>query len=434
MKRYLFFCLVFLLVFVFRLTRVGSLNLPAGTRVRVRGQVATEPTIIGNNQLFEIRNVKIKTRRFPECHFGDSLDLTGKVEVRVINRFFKEYWLIYPEIREQKTENGEQEIGDEMGFSTKILRLIYQFRRGIHETYNKNLSEPFASLLAGIVLGIKSQLPRDFFRVLKMTGTLHVVVASGMNLTLFAPKVVNWFSGLFHRFFLILASLLFILIYCAMVGFEPPIVRAAIMVGFSYLAVFLGRRQDGVIALLFSAGWMLIFNPLLLFSLSFQLSFAATGGIVFLTPFFQKKNESFEGLRMREGWRRSIWSLFSEDFGTTLSAQIGVLPLLVANFGEVSVVSLLVNTLVLWTVGYLMALGGILALVGFIFPRLASPVSVFVWPFLFYFVKVVEGFGHLSISGIQVPRISYWLVLIYYLILGWVVWRKWRYQALNPKS
>lgn len=419
MKSYFRVFFLFFLLFLWRFSSLNTLELPDEAKIRVEGRIETEPEIVGNNQVFDLRSIKVRTRRFPEFHFGDYLEVVGKVEERVINKFYKEYYLVYPEIK--KFEDFEERADKSFGWM-KILKKIYRFRVILVEAYNKSLPEPFSSLLGGIVLGIKSQLPKDFFEALRKTGTLHVVVASGMNLTFFTPLFINNLSGIFNRFLLIFVSFIFILFYCALVGFEPPIVRAGIMVSLAYLAMVLGRRRESLTVFIISALVMLFFEPRLIFSLSFQLSFAATAGIIFFSPVLRERGEESE----QAGWLRVAGRSLVDDFKTTLSAQLGVVPIIVANFGEISLISLAVNSLVLGVIGPLMWLGVLMAAAQIIFQPLVRFLAILAWPFLFWFVKVVEFFGRLPLASIQAPKVSYWGVWGYYVVLGWVVGRRWQ--------
>ncbi len=153
---------------------------------------------------------------------------------------------------------------------------------------------------------------------------------------------------------LVLAAL-GVIFYILMVGAEAPVVRAGIMAILAYVAQAIGREEEGTIALLIAAGVMLMISPLILFDIGFQLSFAATAGILWLYPVLARfvKETPLQ--------RSLLFIIFGEALAMTLAAQLGVMPILLTNFGQISVLSPLINTLVLWTVVYVMALGFVLA-------------------------------------------------------------------------
>jgi competence protein ComEC len=109
--------------------------------------------------------------------------------------------------------------------------------------------------------------------------------------------------------------------------------------------------------------------------------------------------------------------LLGEAFLVTISAQLATLPLLLVNFGQFSWLSPLVNSLILPTVPIVMALGIILSGLSFVSKLLAQVLAWFIWPFLSWFIKVVNWFGQLPVGNWEVGKISWWWMVGYYLIL-----------------
>jgi len=357
---------LFFLLWLVRCQTARPVDLKEGIEIRVRGVLTEEPIVFGQTQSFSLQGVKIKTPRFPEYHYSDRLIITGRVKVRVINRFYKQYTLIYPEIEAQGLRDKEK----------GILSFIFKLRKKIEEIYDQTLPEPQASLLAGIVLGSKRRISDRFFQALKKTGTLHVVVASGANISLVSQPLLENLSGFLSRKIALLITFVLMWFYTIMAGFDPPVVRAALMASFAFLAQFLGRERDVVRSLLLAAGLMLLIDPLIVFDLGFQLSFSATAGILL---FYEKIKPFFSRL-----------SFFGDGLATTLAAQVFVLPIIFLNFKEISLISPLVNALVLWTIDPLMKLGGVMAAFGILSRLLGQILAYPAWLLLTFFVKVIE--------------------------------------------
>jgi len=145
---------------------------------------------------------------------------------------------------------------------------------------------------------------------------------------------------------------------------------------------------------------------LLLFDLSFQLSFAATAGLILLYP------------KLKEKWpKQSRFSFLIDGFLISLSAQIMTLPILLVNFGQFGWLSPLINTLVLPLIPILMFLGFILIILTFLITPLAQLLAWLIYPLLLYFVKIVDGFGNLSWIAWETGEINTWWVLPYYLLI-----------------
>lgn len=358
---------LFFLLWLVRCQTARPVDLKEGIEIRVRGVLTEEPIVFGQTQSFSLQGIKIKTSRFPEYHYGDRLIITGKVKVRVINRFYKQYTLVYPQVESLSSPNPPKSL---------IISLIFKLRKKIEEIYNQTLPEPQASLLAGIVLGSKRRMSDRFFQALKKTGTLHVVVASGANISLVSQPLLENLSGFLSRKIALLITFILMWFYTIMAGFDPPVVRAALMASFAFLAQFLGRERDVVRSLLLAAGLMLLIDPLIVFDLGFQLSFSATAGILL---FYEKIKPFFSRL-----------SFFGDGLATTLAAQVFVLPIIFLNFKEISLISPLVNALVLWTIDPLMKLGGVMAAFGILSRLLGQILAYPAWLLLTFFVKVIE--------------------------------------------
>jgi len=333
-------------------TLVKKTPLP-GQKIKITARLSQEPRFTSSRQIFTLAGVKINTWRYPEYHFGEKLVATGMVG---------KDGLANPEI---------QRIGEAEGALTSLA----SFKRKTEKVFRQSLPEPQASLLAGMVLGSKSDFPKEFYQALQETGTLHVVVASGMNVTMLAGFLLSLLVTFINRRRAVLITMIMIWFYVFLVGFEAPIVRAGIMGTLAFTAMGLGRLKDAFWALVFAGIVMLFVNPSWLFDLSFQLSFASTLGILVL------------GQRLK---RILKLPLVGDDLATTLAAQAGILPFMLFAFGGISVLSPVVNGLVLWVVPLVTAGGMVLGILGLLSGFLGRVGLLLLFPPLTFFVKTVE--------------------------------------------
>jgi len=184
------------------------------------------------------------------------------------------------------------------GGGNLILRWIYAYKAHALDTLYRLWPDPEASLLAGILLGDESGIPDDVDQAFRDTGTSHIIVISGFNITIIAAMLVALFSRIFGggEFGVRKAAvfaLLGITVYTVLVGADAAVVRAAIMGGLALFATLLGRRQAGLNTLALVAAIMAAFNPQVLWNIGFQLSFAATLGLVL---YADPLKEAFERL------------------------------------------------------------------------------------------------------------------------------------------
>ncbi len=132
------------------------------------------------------------------------------------------------------------------------------------------LPEPQASLLNGMVFGIRSSLPKSLYQDLITTGTVHMIALSGMNISILTA-LIGKITHPLGRKLSIVFTILCIAGFVLFVGPSPSIIRAAIMAGIALTATLLGRQYWPYFALVLSALVMLAVQPLLIVDVSFQL-------------------------------------------------------------------------------------------------------------------------------------------------------------------
>ncbi|PIS15071.1 hypothetical protein COT63_01910 [Candidatus Shapirobacteria bacterium CG09_land_8_20_14_0_10_38_17] len=397
--RFLFF---FILVFFLWFWRLQSSQvvLMEGEMVKIEGVLRQEPQILGQSQIFNLSQVRIRARRYPEFHYGDRIEVFGKSSKQLINKYYSRWSINYPEIIVVNSSEGN-----------KISKWIGQLRIKLRDIYQQTLPEPAASLLAGVVLGVKSSLPGDFYQNLLSTGLIHVVVASGANVVFVFNIIGGVLNQILSRRLALLVSMPVIWIYALLAGGDAPVIRATIMVSFAILASFFGRQKETLRILVITAIIMTMFAPAVIFELGFQLSFAATAGILL----FKKKIDSFVNHLPGSNF-------LGDDLATTLSAQVLTTPLLLVSFGQFRPLSFIPNALLLWLIPEIMILGFILAVLGLLFLPIAYFFALVVWAPLQLFILGTEFFSQLSPVSEAIPPV--WSIWLYYGLVG-IIGKRW---------
>ncbi len=352
MLRFIFyFSLCFLVFFRFWTTKPIYNN---GDVVKISGKILSQPTLYDNYQSIGLHGLRINAPKYPEIDYGDFLILSGTV-------------------KEGKVTN------------TKILKvekssgLLVRVRKNIVSFYSQNLPINYAALVSGVVIGDKQSITSDFRESLIKAGVIHVVVASGMNVTFVAGFLIGALTLILKRNFAIPFVILGIFVYVLLSGFDAPIVRAAIMGSIVFLAQETGRLSTAWNALLTSGIIMLIIVPSWIFDLGFILSFVATASLML----FQKRIEKL--LKFVPGF-------IKEGLTTTLAAQIGVAPIIFVSFGQFNILSPIINALVLWTIPFIMIIGAFSGVVGLLIPALGSLILFLVYPFVWWFTFILNIF------------------------------------------
>ncbi len=360
------------------------------------------------------------SKEYRDFQYGDKIKIIGEVEeVENFDDFdFKNYLAkerIFRLMNYPKIFLLEKNQGNILkGF---LMKIKYSFSENI----NRLLPNKEANLLNGLILGEKSDFSDDFREKMNNSGTSHLVALSGFNITIIIGAVLSFllFIGL-SRNYSFWISILFISLFVIITGASLSIIRAAVMGVMAILAVKLGWKYSPRNSLFLAGLIMVLFNPKIIrFDVGFQLSFLATTGLVYFTPFFGKifrtSKQSFLN------WR--------ENISLTLSAQVAVLPLLIIYFGRISLISPISNILILTIVPLAMFLGFLAVIIGFISSIIGTILILPSYFLLKYIIWVIEISGGLGISSIDLGdyrEIFFWLAISLVLFFSIFVFKRGR--------
>ena len=342
------------LIFRISFYQVGEEVIPNGAKIRITDRVSSEPVNYTDSQYVNISGYKIYLPSFPEIHYGDAVVIEGVVDGG--------------KLKNAKLVEVSESTNLFIGLRNKLLAF-----------YSKSLPSTHAALVSGVTIGSKSGISSEFWTLLKNTGTLHVVVASGMNVTLVASFLIAFLTLFLSRKVAIIFTLGGVWIYAFMSGFDAPIIRAAIMGSLVFTAQGLGRISDAMRSLFLSFFFMLLLKPEWLWDLGFILSFVATLSLML----FESKVYRLISF---------VPTFFREGLSTSLAAQVGVAPILFYTFGQLNFLSPVINALVLWTIAPISLIGMLGGLTGIIFEPLGKVIVILAYPLTGWFIAVVNLF------------------------------------------
>jgi len=256
---------------------------------------------------------------------------------------------------------------------------------------NMYLPEPHASLLNGIIFGIPIRTAKSFYTQLKTVGLLHIVVLSGMNISILA-NLVGIATQSFGKKISVCIAIVTIILFICFVGPQPPIIRAGCMGILSYIAILSGRQYVALFGLFLSSVFIAIFYPQWITSLSFQLSAGATLGIIL---FGQTKEQ-----KCQTKTKQIIFGLYKE-MRSSFAAQILTAPLIFITFKQVSFISIVSNLFVSWTIIPLMIFGFLTSVLGTINFYLGIPIAYLCYGLLSYFIFIVDTLSKIPFAFVQ---------------------------------
>ncbi len=282
--------------------------------------------------------------------------------------------------------------------------LVLKFRNWFAERIKSLVLEPQVNLGLSYLLGMKSGLPDDLSENLRIVGLVHIVVASGAHLSILV-EIAKKIFGKISRFAGLLFSMLFILLFMAMVGWTPSILRAGIMAILTLITWYVGREIAPWRMILMVAALTLMMSPNFIINLGWLLSFASFAGIMMVGPglikfLFGEKKPGF----------------IAETIITTLSATVMTLPVTLYYYGTVSLISVVANLLILPTLPYAM---GLVFLTGVLagFPGVEMMVAFVATKLLDFHIAVVEFFGGMTQFLVKIEPYQMGVFGIYALIL-----------------
>lgn len=427
------FCIIFMAFGILRYQMAESEILKSelakfndqGNQIVLTGTVARDPSIgekttkliidvkklaIGNRKAdISPSKLLVFVKRYPEYQYGDELLVKGFLKSPPVLDGFN-----YPEYLQKEgiysiIEWPQIEVVSE-NRGNLLIKTLFVFKDKFKNISRQFISPPQQGFLEALVFGDESNISKAWKNKLNLTGTRHIAAVSGMNITIIAFLIMNFLLVLGfwrkHAFYL---SIIILFLYILMIGAPASAVRAGIMGSFLILAQSLGRLSLAARAVVFAAFLMLVANPLLLkIDVGFQLSFLALLGLVYLQPFFSDilhKIPDFKIFPIRT------------TLSATLAAQVFTLPILIFNFGYISLVSVPANILIVPVLAFLTILIFIFALSAMIFWPLGWLLSLPVYLFLSYIVKIIDLFAKMPFAVFTIENISWIFLLLFYLAL-----------------
>ena len=248
-----------------------------------------------------------------------------------------------------------------LDYKRSLFRSLYYLPERVRSDVRDFLDVKFAGETAAIykalLIGDRSGISKQQFEYFKATGVVHIFAISGIHLSLVATTLFLFFFWLLKRSsyllqkvsckkLALLATVPFLTAYALLAGAQTPVMRSLLMVLTFIFAYGVQRNQSPFTTLSFAALLILLFNPLSLFTVSFQLSFTAVASLILILPRLQElihhtdnqDDEKVSPLQMIGSW--SLAALL-----VSIAATIGTAPLLLYYFNRISTVGPLANLL-----------------------------------------------------------------------------------------
>jgi competence protein ComEC len=366
--------------------------------------------------------VLLEAPRYPVLRYGDRLRFAGRLVTPPEGdgfsyRAYLARQRIYSLVRQPLITQLDGRSG------SPIERLLLDLKAHAQTIVEQILPDPEASLLSGILLGNDQGIPSRLLEDFNDTGTSHIIAISGYNFSIITSMLFRRLRAWMPPRRAGALALAIIIAYTVLVGASAGVVRAAIMGGLLVVGGMLGRRPFLPASLMAAGISMTAVNPLVIDDVGFQLSFAATWGLVLYAEPLERRTLAALSHLVNQRWAERLTRWLSEALLLTIAAQITTLPLVIYHFGRLSLVSLLTNLLILLVQPPLMALGGLATAAGLLFLPLGQVAAWLSFPFLWWTIRAVEATARFPGASIEANLSRPGLVATYAIIAGltWMV-------------
>lgn len=290
---------------------------------------------------------------------------------------------------------------------------MQSIRNAVENKLFINLSPDTASTMCAITYGDKSYLSDEFAANIRRSGVSHVMVVSGMHLSIIMSGIFTILDRLcYNRYLRCLLSATCVLLICGICGFTMSITRAGIMYILAAFAPLLFRENDSVNTLGITVSLIVLISPYAIFNISFLLSVTATYGVVGLSPFY---SELLSKRIHKENFvlRGAIALLCN-----TLCAMVMTLPITIYCFEEISLIAPLTNLAITYPVTWALTLVFYALILSFI-PYI-SFIATYIFKIVEFFVKyiniIITDFGSYKYSAVTVSK-NFTFIAIAFVVL-----------------
>ncbi|SNT15254.1 competence protein ComEC [Anaerovirgula multivorans] len=301
--------------------------------------------------------------------------------------------------------------------TTNIINSSFKTRRYIEDFFDQSLPSIESSMLKSIMFGNQGYLDKETLNLFSISGTAHIIAVSGLHVGVMVLLCHHLLAFLnLGKRKILLITMVTLFFYSAIVGFPVSIIRASSMYCLYVLGYFVERRYDAINSLMMMAFLLLLYNPLNIFSVSFQLSFAATLSILLFFPFVK------DLLKVVPKYLQSLMAV-------TIAAQLGTIPIMIYHFNQLSFIAFIANIFIVPTLMPLLFTSLTSVFVSMFSNSLGLIINYLTHGLLAYIYWMVQRLSNLSIASIAVEGLRIYHMMGYYFILFAVYFILWHNKS-----
>ncbi len=336
------------------------------------------------------QQLQLDTATYPAYQYGDVLQLDctirlpGQIEDFAYDKYLARYHIQalcdYPVTTFIDQRQGNPSISN-----------IYWIRNTLKQRVESLWPEPVAALILGVLIGEQDTIPESIYTAFQRAGVVHILVVSGMHVLILVQLLTRATKAL-PRFGQLTIIIGVLTAFCVLTGFSATVIRATVMGSIPLLGKFIGRPHRIYLTLTWAAGLVTLVNPyILVHDVGFQLSFLATLGLVYVTPW----------IKPLTGWLPETFELRS-TITTTLAATTTTAPWIAYIFGTWSNVALLANVIVIPISNLMLLAGAMITALSWLLPDVAQALAQLLGAAVSLMLRYVQWCAELPYAYVQV--------------------------------
>ena len=345
-----------------------------------------------------------------EFEYGDVISIDGKLELPETQRNYGGYdqsnyyksQKLYGNINAEKVKIIKEG-------SNSLFKLITQIRKRIKENFNNYFSKNNSSVLIAMLLGDKSDIDDETIELFKDSSLIHILCVSGAHITLLISFIFVITSKLGRNIKYIL-SLIVLALFMCIIGFSASAARACLMGCMLIISKLVFRKNDTFNSISISLLIILIFNPFSVFDIGLMLTYSGTLGIVLFAKVLDKMFNNSSKIK----------SYIVRTLIVSVSAQIGLLPIIAFNFYSIYPFFFLSSLIATPIFSFIVILGFLFLIFSFMLPAFCNLIKILLMIFTILLTSIAKTVSLLPFAKIYIIRPSILIIVIYYMILCFI--------------
>ncbi len=371
-------------------------------------------TVKGKTDEFKNKRIIIYLKKGTSLEYGDKIKITGEFyepeDSRNYKGFsYKEYLQTQKIYGTIKAENIEIKSKNN---TTLVFKLSNSARNNIIEQIKNILSAETSGLLVGLMLGDTTYISEELKLDFQKSSLAHILAVSGAHVSyiILGLTYINSINKMPKKSGYIL-TIFTLIVFIFITNFSVSVIRACIMSIILILSKLLYQKADIKNTIAISILIILIYNPYSIRSVSMQLSYLGTFGVIFLAPVLSKIIEKVKFRKLTDN--KKIVNAIS----ISIAAQIAILPIMIKNFNTISFTFLISNLIAMLLLGISIIGGYLLTLISFIWIWGAQKIGVIFNLILKILILIANFCANLKLSNIYVITPNTITIIIYYIVI-----------------